>query len=316
MTPPIVVIAGPTAAGKSALAVALAQKFDGEIINADSQQVYRGLNIGTGKPTNVERQGVRHHLFDVAEPWEQLDAMQFAVLADETLPEIAGRGRIAIVVGGTGLWIRALLKGLVDAPGRDERLRARLHAEAEARGLAALHARLREVDPDSAERIRATDPVRIIRALEVYELGGVPLSRLYAEQRAQPPRYRALQLGVDLPRPELDERINRRVQAMFDGGILVETSDVLQNDKRARARVQSVMGYREALMYLEGLLPLPDAIVLTANAQRQYARRQRTWFKAETEWTWLEPSRFFDQAAAACEAWLQESSPPARSHVD
>jgi tRNA dimethylallyltransferase len=295
--------------------VALAQKFDGEIINADSQQVYRGLDIGTGKPTVEERKGVRHHLFDIAHPWEQLDAMRFAELADETLPQVAARGRIAIVVGGTGLWIRALLKGLVDAPGRDEQLRARLHAEAERHGLAFLHARLREVDPDSAERIRSTDPVRIIRALEVFELGGVPLSRLYEEHRAQPPRHRALQLGIDLPRAELDERINRRVQAMFDGGLLVETSEVLQN-KRARPRVQSTMGYREALQYLEGGLSLQEAVTLTANAQRQYARRQRTWFKAEKEWNWLEAGRFFEQAAVACEGWLRELSSPGRPHVD
>ncbi len=315
MTPPIVVIAGPTAVGKSALAVALAKKFDGEIINADSQQVYRGLDVGTGKPTVNERKGVRHHLFDIADPWDQLDAMQFAELADEILPQIASRGRMAFVVGGTGLWIRALLKGLVDAPGRDERLRARLHAEAETHGLATLHARLREVDPQSAERIRATDPVRIIRALEVFELGGVPLSQLYEEHRAQPARYRSLQLGMDIPRAELDERINRRVQGMFDGGLLVETAEILQN-KRARARVQSIMGYREALQYLEGGLSLQEAITLTATAQRQYARRQRTWFKAETEWIWLEPGRFFDQAAEACEGWLRERSHSVRSHVD
>ena len=258
------------------------------------------MNVGTGKPTEAERGGVPHHLFDVADPWEQFDAARYRALADEKLREIAARGRPAFIVGGTGLWIRALLKGLVDAPGRDVAIRARLEEEAERLGLAALHDRLKVVDPESATKIRPSDPVRIIRALEVHEVGGVPLSRLHEEHRARPPRYEALQLAVEPPRDVLEERIRVRARAMFEGGILDETRALLA-DPRTRARLELVMGYREALRHLEGGLSLEEAISLTAIAQRQYSKRQRNWFKGEPEWRWLNAESPFDEAVAACE---------------
>jgi tRNA dimethylallyltransferase len=302
--PILIVLAGPTATGKSTLAVQLAQQLGAEIVNVDSQQVYRGLDIGTGKPTSEERGGVPHHLFDIAEPWEQLDAARFIAAADQSIDEIGRRSKVAILVGGTGLWIRAFLKGLVEAPGQDPEIRGRLKVEAAERGLGVLYERLRAVDPDSAQEIQPTDPVRIIRALEVFEQAGIPLSVLHQQHRAQPPRRVALQLGLDLPREALDERIRRRAAQMFERGLVGETEAVLC-EARNRPRVERVMGYREALACIEGRMHLTAAVEATALAQRQYSRRQRTWFKAEPAWRWLDPDRTFDQALAACHDWIR-----------
>jgi tRNA dimethylallyltransferase len=291
----IVVLGGPTAAGKTALGLALAAEFQGEIVNADSQQVYRGLDIGTGKPTAAERALVPHHLFDVAEPWEQLDSARYAALADAAIADIHGRGRLPIVVGGTGLWIRALLRGLVDAPARDPVLRDRLESEA-SRDLGALHARLAAVDPEAAARIHRTDPVRIVRALEVHALTGLTITELHRRHALGAPRYRSLQLGLGAPMTVLERRIETRARAMFDGGLAQETSAALA-DPRARARLERVMGYREALGLLEGRYTRAEAIELTYRAQRQYARRQRNWFRGEPEWRWLDLARPYDEAA-------------------
>jgi tRNA dimethylallyltransferase len=303
MQPRPILLAGPTATGKSRLAVQLAQRLGAEIINADSQQVYRGLDIGTGKPTLEERGTVTHHLFDVAEAWEQFNAAQFIAAAAEAMDWCLKRGRPAIVVGGTGLWLRALLRGLVDAPPGDPEVRARLKDEAARLGLEPLHARLREVDPASAETIRPSDPVRIMRALEVFELAGVPLSVLHERHRALPPKYEALQLGVDVPREVLDPRITARAVAMFEQGLVEETQAALR-DPRRRDRLERTMGYREALGFIEGKLSREKAVAAAALAQRQYSRRQRTWFKSEPEWRWLAEAGRFDQALEACERWL------------
>ena len=304
MDPRVIVIAGPTASGKSALAVALASRFEGEVVNADSQQVYRGLDIGTGKPTQSERGGVAHHLFDVAEPWEQFDAARFAATAEAIFKAITARGRPVFLVGGTGLWIRALLDGLVDAPGRDEAVRASLEADAERHGLASLHARLAAVDPVSAAHIRETDPIRLIRALEVFALSGTPLSVLHERHRTLPPRHPALRLGLEPPRELSEQRIRSRARAMFEGGLIEETQAALR-DSRARPRIERVMGYREALQHIEGELTLAAAIEATAIAQRQYARRQRKWFRGETHWQWLSWERALEEAVTACESWLR-----------
>jgi tRNA dimethylallyltransferase len=305
VTAKIIVIAGPTASGKSALGLRLAQRFGGEILNADSQQVYRGLDIGTGKPTAADRALVPHHLFDIAEPWEQLNAARYLAEAERALVDVASRGRPVFVIGGTGLWLRALVRGLVDAPGKDEEIRSRLEAEAERDGLDPLIARLRVVDPVTAANIQGPNRVRVIRALEVFELAGVPLSVLHAEHRAQPPRHVALELGMDPPRAVLDERIATRARAMFEGGLLEETQTAARDD-RARPRLELVMGYREALQHLRGETNLDEAIRLTAIAQRQYSRRQRNWFRHEPQWKWLPDEATFDHAAGACETWLRE----------
>lgn len=299
----IVVIAGPTAAGKSALGLALARRFGGEILNADSQQVYRGLDIGTGKPSQAERASLPHHLFDIADPWEQLNAARFIAAAERALSEVAARGRPVFLVGGTGLWIRSLLRGLVDAPGKDPQIRDRLEAEASTAGIDVLAQRLKEVDPITAASIQGPNRVRIIRALEVFEIAGVPLSTLHEEHRKLPPRHTALELALDATRDVLDDRIARRARAMFEGGLLEETAEAVR-DERARPRLELVMGYREALLHLGGKATLDQAVELTTIAQRQYARRQRNWFRGEPQWKWLEGEGALEQASAQCEAWL------------
>lgn len=305
--PAIVVLAGPTASGKSDLALELAELFDGEIVNADSQQVYRGLDVGTGKPTRADQARTPHHLYDLAAPWEQLDSARFATLADEAIADVAARGRLPILVGGTGLWIRALLRGLVDAPPRDPDVRLRLEAEA-TRDLGALHARLAEVDPESAARIHRTDPVRIVRALEVFELGGVPLSELHRRHASGAPRYPALTLALGPPMPVLEKRIEKRARAMFESGLVEETRVALQ-DPRARERLSRVMGYREALGLIEGRLTPKRALEETYRAQRQYARRQFTWFRAEPQWAWLDPSTSLADARARIDSFRRSGTP-------
>jgi tRNA dimethylallyltransferase len=300
VTLPLFVIGGPTAVGKSALALALAPLLNAEIVNADSQQVYRGMDVGTGKPTLEERSIVPHHLYDVADPWEQLDAGQFTREADVRIAEIVARGRRVIVVGGTGLWIRALVRGLVDAPTRDHAFRKDLREEAARIGWQALHERLRAVDPVTAARIGATDPIRIERALEVHALSGLPLSELHARHQRLPPRYEAVSLGIDVPMPELEQRIQRRVRAMFAQGLLAETNR-LAEDPRAVMRLDRIMGYREALMLARGELSRDEAMAATIKAQRQYAKRQKTWFRGEGHWRWLTESELSNPAALVAE---------------
>ena len=281
------VVAGPTASGKTSLAIALARRVGGEVVNADSQQVYRGLDVGTAKPTPEEREAAPHHLLDVASPGEGMDAVRFAALADAAIADIAARGRVPIVAGGTGLSLRALLHGVVAAPGRDPALRARLEEEAARMGRPALHARLAAVDPAAAARIRPNDLVRIVRALEIAAGGKLP-SALHAEHAFQPDRYDALLVALDPPRPELHARIDARVREMFAGGLLDEA-------RALRARFAGgplprlPIGYPEAIACVEGTLSQEEAIRRVQVAHRRYARRQVVWLRAERGIEWLAP---------------------------
>jgi len=271
----IVTICGPTASGKTALAVELAERLDAEIVSADSQQCYRGLDAGTAKPTPEERARARHHLLDVADPEEQLDAARFLELADGAIAEIAGRGKRAIVAGGTGLWIRALLRGLVDAPGASPGFRAGLRDEFERLGVRALHERLRGVDPAAAAAILPNDRVRIERALEVHAVSGRPLSELQREHRFAQPRYDALLLFLDPPRDVLRERIAGRTRRMFaDGSLRRETEWLLARGARKALRI---IGYGECAEALR-TGDWAAAEERTNARTRQYAKRQRTWF--------------------------------------
>jgi tRNA dimethylallyltransferase len=276
--PRLIVIVGPTASGKTGLAIELAQRLSGEIVSADSQQCYRGLDSGTAKPTAEEQAKARHHLLDVADPEEQLDAARFVRLADRAVDDIASRGKRVIVAGGTGLWIRALLKGLVDAPAASPAFREQLSRELADRGLKALHDRLREVDPEAARTIRENDRVRIERALEVHALSGRPLSELQREHRFQTPRYESLTLRLEPPRELLHQRIERRTRALFETGSLRrETEALLQ---RPAEKALKIIGYGECAEALKtGDWAAAEARV---NARtRQYAKRQRTWFARE-----------------------------------
>jgi len=275
----IVVICGPTASGKTALAVELAEKLDAEIVSADSQQCYRGLDAGTAKPTAAEQARARHHLLDVADPEEQLDAAQFVGLADAAIADIARRGKRVIVAGGTGLWIRALVQGLVDAPGASPELRAELRQ----RGLSDLYAKLQEVDQVAAQRILPGDRVRIERALEVHALSGRPLSELQKEHRFAEARYETLTYFLDPPRALLHERIAARTRKLFESGALRrETEWLLQ---RGAIKALKIIGYGEMAEALKtGDFETAERKV--NERTRQYAKRQRSWFAKEAEGIW------------------------------
>lgn len=285
--PRLLVVAGPTASGKTALAIALAERLGGEIVSADSQQLYRGLEVGTAKPTAAERAAVPHHLLDVVEPGEGMDAARFVALADAAIADVAARGRVPIVAGGTGLYVRALLHGVVDAPGRDPALRTRLEDEAARLGRPALHARLAAVDPEAAARIRPNDLVRVVRALEI-AAGGRTQSELFAAHRFQPDRHPARILALDVPREALHARIDRRVEAMFAGGLLDEARALAARFGDA-VPPKLPIGYAEALACLRGALSLEEAIRRVQVATRRYARRQVIWLRREPGVTWVAP---------------------------
>ena len=280
----LLLLVGPTASGKTALACELAERLGAEIVSADSQQCYRGLDRVTAKPTALEQARARHHLLDVADPEEQLDAAAFMRLADAAIAEIAARGKRVIVAGGTGLWIRALINGLVDAPGADPAFRAGLRTELEERGPEAIHARLAAVDPESAARIGKTDRVRVERALEVHALSGRPLSELHRAHAFAERRYQAMRIFLDPPRALLAERIAARTRELWSTGTLErETRWLLERIARApaAARALKIIGYGECARWLEQGGP-PEAMLETVNARtRQYGKRQRTWFARE-----------------------------------
>ncbi len=283
----IAVIAGPTASGKTALAVALARRLGGEIVNADSQQVYRGLDVGTAKPTAEERAAVPHHLLDVVEPGEGMDAARFVALADAAVADVAARGRVPIVAGGTGLYVRALLHGVVPAPGRDPALRARLEEEAARLGRPALHARLATVDPDAAARIRPNDLVRIVRALEI-AAGGARPSELHAAHAFREDRYDAVLVALEPPRDALHARIDARVREMFAGGLLDEARALVARSGD-RVPPKLPIAYAEAIAVARGALDPEEAIRRVQVAHRRYARRQVIWLRRERGVAWARP---------------------------
>jgi tRNA dimethylallyltransferase len=279
----VIAVVGPTASGKSAAALQLAVERGGEIISCDSVQVYRGLDVGTAKPTAEERARVPHHLIDVVDPDEPFSAARWAELADRAIAEVRARGREPIVVGGTGLYLRALRFGLVDAPPRDVALRERLYDEERAHP-GALHARLGAVDPESAARLQPRDLVRLVRALEVEALTGVPLSRHHAAHA--PVERHATQVLVLDPRAELDARIAARTAAMIAAGLADETRALVERYGAALPALSSV-GYRETVALLDGRLTAAEWAPAIVRSTRRYARRQRTWFRKEPGARWF-----------------------------
>ncbi|MEZ4367415.1 MAG: tRNA (adenosine(37)-N6)-dimethylallyltransferase MiaA [Kofleriaceae bacterium] len=283
--PRLVVVVGPTGAGKSDLAIALAAAVDGCVVSCDSQQVYRGMDVGTGKVSAAARARVPHHLLDLLAPDEEMTAARFVAEADAA---IAGAGRPVVVCGGTGLYVRALLRGLFAGPGADPAIRARLEADADRDGTAALHARLAAIDPDHAARVLPGDRRRIVRALEVYELTGEPMSAHHArhDHRRVPPRYAARIVGVAPPRPELDARIEARVDEMMAAGLLDEVRALRAAGFRPPLRSQQAIGYGELHAYLDGASSLDEAVALIKRNSRRYARRQLSWYRGDPEVTW------------------------------
>lgn len=291
--PKLLIICGPTASGKSELALKLAHELDAEIVNADSLQVYRGLDIGTAKPTLQQRAEIPHHLIDVVAPDESFSAADFAGAADDVIQDITRRGKRAIVVGGTGLYIRALLKGLVDSPGGDGQIRAALREEADRLGNLAMLEKLRLVDPELAAGLHPNNLVRIIRALEVQQLTGIPLSQHQKEHAFSERRYDSLQIGIQVQRPELYRRIELRVERMLNDGLLEEVSALLAAGFGQELKAMRSIGYKEAAAHLRGDLSLAEATSLIKRDTRHYAKRQLTWFKADPDILWFEyPEKF------------------------
>ncbi len=282
---PILVIAGPTATGKTGAAIELALRLGGELVGADSVQVYRGFDIGSAKPTALELRGVAHHLIDVFDPNQEVDAVAYAELADASIRDIAGRRRLPIVVGGTGLWIRALLRGLVEVPAVDQEIRSRLEAAAKKHGAPALHARLAGVDPISAGAIHPHDSMRIVRALEVHEQTGTPLGTLRAAHALGKPRYRALFISLDLDRERHGAVIEDRARQMLEAGWIDEVRS-LRERWGDEIRAFGSVGYREVLDHLRSRVPLEETRRRIGKSTRVYARRQRTWFRSEPGVSW------------------------------
>ena len=272
----ITVIAGPTASGKTALAISEAKKLGAEIVNADSQQVYRYFDIGTAKPSAEEFAAVPHHVISCIDPLSDFSAAQYQRLADAAIADITARGHLVVVVGGTGMYLRILLHGVVDAPGSDSALRAELETHESAE----LHARLNAVDPPTAARLPVADRVRIIRALEIHQLTGKPASVHRAEHAFAPERYAHRLLVLNPDRAKLYETINARTQRMFAGGLIEETKSLVERGFRSAAPMRSV-GYTQALAHLDGQMTLDEAVADTAMKTRHYAKRQFTWFKKE-----------------------------------
>jgi tRNA dimethylallyltransferase len=285
LSPLLVVILGPTGSGKTSLSVALGEQFDGEIVSCDSVAVYSGLEIGSAKPSVEQRSLVPHHLLDVVAPDAFYTAGDYAREARAAIADIAGRGKLPLVSGGTGLYLRALLQGLFDGPQRSSELRERLLRKAETRGPAHLHRILKRLDPASAIRIHANDVPKVIRAIEVTLAASQPMSEAWKEGREALRGYRILRIGLDPERPALYERINARARAMFADGLVDETRDLIAT--YGRPPVLASLGYRQATLYLEGEMTLEQAIEAASQGHRNYAKRQLTWFRREPEVCWL-----------------------------
>jgi len=283
------VVVGPTASGKTSLAIELCEKYDGEIVSADSVQVYRHFEIGTGKPSSEERARARHHLIDVIEPSEPMDAARFAELAELAIAEIRARGKRPIVCGGTFLWVRALVHGLVPAPPADAELRARHQARANEVGRAGLHEDLARVDPEAAQRLAPNDFVRVSRALEVHELTGVRMSEWQAQHGFKTARHDARLLGVRRDKDELDLRIRARCREMLAAGWVDEARELAARGHLDTRPFASV-GYKQVALALQsGAAIAPDELELSIfRATRIFARRQRTWLRDQPV-EWLSP---------------------------
>lgn len=290
----VLLIVGPTASGKTAVGIELAKRCDGEIISADSRQVYQHLSIGTAKPTPQELSQVEHHLVDVVPPDEEFDAARFAELADEVIEELWHKDKLPIVVGGSGFYIKALIDGLFDAPSADEELRERFRQQPKE----TLHQMLESVDPASAEKLHPNDRKRVIRALEVYELTGKTISQLQKEhQQNKKEKYEPLFIGLSYERQTLYRRIEDRVDKMIEGGLIEEVESLLEIYPAELNALQTV-GYQEIIRYLRGDIDKGEAIRLIKRNTRRYAKRQLTWFRRDERIHWIDVTELSAEEAA------------------
>jgi len=304
MKPKIVIVLGPTAVGKTELALAVAPKVNAEIVNADSQQVYRYLDIGTGKPSKPERERVRHHLIDVVNPDEDFNAARYRQLAAASIDEIHKRGAKVLVSGGTGLYLKALTGGLFSGPSQDTELRANLEREIAQIGLAALYDRLVAIDPGANTKIHPNDRQRIIRALEVYQSTGRPLSEWQNEHRFQEEAFQVLKIGLARARAELYDLINRRSESMIRAGLLDEVRGLMERGYELDLKPLRSVGYRQMGEVIEGIKGLPEAMAEMKQETRRLAKRQLTWFRSDPEIRWFHPEKQEREIGELVQAFL------------
>jgi len=284
---PGIVILGPTASGKSRLAISLALRFHGEIVNCDAFQIYRGMNIGTAKVSPAERQQIRHHMLDLQNPDCDFSAGDYQRQAREVIRDISGRGYLPFVVGGTGFYLRALIDGLFEGPARSEELRARMRKAILRKGPQVLYRALQRVDMECSTRIAPMDAERVIRAYEVYLVSGKPMTWWQQQPKDAFKGFRWLKIGIDIPRERLYEKINQRVDEMFHRGLLEEVRELLKQ-YAPNSQAFKAIGYRQAVACIEGRMTEIEAIEETKKQSRHYAKRQLTWFRADPAIVWLD----------------------------
>jgi len=282
---PLIVLCGPTGVGKTRLAVELARELNSEVIHADSRQVYRRMDIGTAKPSREELATVPHHMLDVVNPDESYNAGKYSRQASQIINYLHQEGKIPVVEGGTGLYIRALTDGIFDGPGANYVLRDQLEKEADQKGLDVLYKRLQQLDPEAAQRIQPADRMRIIRALEVGEATGKPLSA-WQKETPRPP-YNTLRFGLSFPRPTLYKRIEQRVDCMIERGLVDEVKDLLERGYSEGLNSMQGLGYKQVVLFLKGRISLDEAINLIKRDTRRFAKRQLTWFRKDNRIKWL-----------------------------
>jgi tRNA dimethylallyltransferase len=291
--PSLVVVCGPTASGKTSSAMRLAEEFPCEIVSADSRQVYRGMDIGTAKPSSDELSRVPHHLIDVVRPDQPFNVNQFADLAQQAVADIHQRQKLPLVVGGTGFYLQALVSGLLDVPGPDEALRERLRLEEEQQGPGSLFKRLQQLDPVMAERLQPRDQVRIIRALEVLAATGQSLAVLQQKHSFPANRFRVLWLGMAVEREKLYRIIEDRVDLMFANGLIDEVRGIMKQGYSPTLKAFKTIGYQEVIRLLKNELNLDETVAAVKLNSRHYAKRQMTWFRRNSEIIWVDSCREF-----------------------
>ena len=292
MKSPLICIVGPTAVGKTEIAIQLAQHLNAEIVSLDSRQIYREMDIGTAKPTLDQRGAVPHHLIDCVDVDQPFSVAEYQRLADTAIEDIRERGKRPMAVGGAGLYFRGLIDGLFEGPGADAEIRAKLQREADEHGNVALHERLHRCDPEAANRIHPNNLVRVIRALEVYELIGKPISALQQQWKTNEPRYPFRAFGLNMPREVLYRRIEDRVDRMIEIGLIEEVKGLLDQGYPRDCVAMQSFGYKELIDHLDGKRTLDEAIALLKQNTRRFAKRQLTWFRNDPRIEWIDTSQF------------------------
>lgn len=305
----IICIAGPTASGKTALAAALAELLNGEVVGCDSMQIYRRMDIGTAKPTPEEMRGIPHHMIDVAEPDEDFSVSRYCEMASPIIDDILARGKTAVIAGGTGLYMDSLIRGNAFAPFPSTGVREELEAQADALGIEALYSRLQAIDPEAAARLHLSDRKRILRALEVWLETGETITEHNKKTQAIPPKYRPIWLGLDFEnRSDLYNRIDLRVGMMLEAGLLREIRELLDSGISPKATAMQAIGYKEFVDALEGRCTIEQAADLVRQSSRRYAKRQLTWFRRNRDMHWLvrTPEQSGEEILAHARQLLQE----------